>query len=46
MVRAGYAVDFMGGRYRSAEAEARADKRGIWRGSFERPEQWRLSNRH
>jgi endonuclease YncB( thermonuclease family) len=41
MVRAGYAVNFMGGSYASAEAEARAAKRGIWRGSFDRPQDWR-----
>jgi endonuclease YncB( thermonuclease family) len=41
MVRAGYAVNFMGGTYASAEAEARTAKRGIWRGSFERPQDWR-----
>ena len=41
MVRAGYAVNFMEGRYSGAEAEARSAKRGIWRGSFERPQEWR-----
>ena len=41
MVRAGYAVSFMEGRYSGAEAEARTAKRGIWRGSFERPQEWR-----
>jgi endonuclease YncB( thermonuclease family) len=40
-VRAGYAVNFMGGGHQAAEAEARAEKRGIWRGSFERPQDWR-----
>lgn len=45
MVRAGFAVDFMSGGYRAAEAEARADKRGIWQGSFERPQDWRRQNR-
>ena len=44
MVRAGYAVDFMSGGYRGAEAEARAEKRGIWRGTFEPPQDWRRSN--
>jgi endonuclease YncB( thermonuclease family) len=43
-VRAGYAVDYMGGRYATAEAEARAARRGIWRGEFERPQDWRRSN--
>ena len=32
---------FMGGGYGVAEAEARAEKRGIWRGSFDRPQDWR-----
>jgi endonuclease YncB( thermonuclease family) len=44
MVRAGLAVDYMGGRYAAAEAEARAARRGIWRGEFERPEAWRRAN--
>lgn len=41
MVRGGHAVNFMDGRYEAAEAEARGAKRGIWRGSFERPQDWR-----
>jgi endonuclease YncB( thermonuclease family) len=41
MVRAGYAVNFMGTDYASAEAEARTAKRGIWRGSFDQPQTWR-----
>ena len=41
MVRAGFAVNFMEGRYCAAEAEARNANRGIWRGSFERPQEWR-----
>lgn len=41
MVRAGYAVNFIEGRYSAAETEARSAKRGIWRGSFERPQEWR-----
>ena len=45
MVRAGYAIDFMKGGYGAAEAEARATKRGIWRGEFERPGDWRAKNR-
>ena len=47
MVRAGYAVDFSRaffGTYRAAEAEARAAHRGLWRGSFERPQDWRRSH--
>ncbi|HEY7457243.1 MAG TPA: thermonuclease family protein [Xanthobacteraceae bacterium] len=41
MVRAGYAVDFMNGGYRSAEAEARKAKHGIWSGEFEMPAEYR-----
>ena len=39
MVRDGWAVSF--GGYPSLEAEARKAKRGIWRGDFERPQDWR-----
>jgi endonuclease YncB( thermonuclease family) len=41
MVRDGYAVNFLSGGYQATEAEARADKRGIWRGAFEPPQDWR-----
>ena len=44
MVRRGYAVDFTrysGGRYATAQLEARAARRGIWQGQFLEPEQWR-----
>jgi endonuclease YncB( thermonuclease family) len=41
MVRAGYAVNFMSGGYQAAEAAARSEKRGIWRGAFEQPQEWR-----
>jgi endonuclease YncB( thermonuclease family) len=47
MVRDGYAVDLGGaaGRlYRDAEAEAHEAKRGIWRGNFELPSEWRAAN--
>lgn len=47
MVRDGYAIDLggqAGNPYRDAEAEAREAKRGIWRGSFERPSDWRQAN--
>jgi len=40
MVRDGYAIDLggaAGNPYRDAQAEAEAAKRGIWRGTFERP---------
>jgi endonuclease YncB( thermonuclease family) len=41
MVRAGYAVSFMSVRYWLAELDARWNKRGLWRGSFDRPQAWR-----
>jgi len=47
MVRDGYAIDLgpkYGNPYADAEAEARAAKRGIWRGTFQEPAQWRLAN--
>lgn len=44
MIREGLAVDFMSGGYGGAEAEARAARRGIWAGSFERPQEWRRRN--
>jgi endonuclease YncB( thermonuclease family) len=43
MVRQGFAVSF--GDFFAAEAEARAAKRGLWRGTFERPSVWRDRNR-
>ena len=47
MVRDGYAID-LGGRaghpYRDAEDEARSAQRGIWRGPFDRPSDWRQAN--
>lgn len=39
MVEQGWAVSY--GDYRSEEATARRDKRGIWAGSFQVPQQWR-----
>lgn len=47
MVREGYAIDLgpkFGNPYADAEREARDAKRGIWRGSFERPSEWRQAN--
>ena len=47
MVRDGYAVDLGGPAnhpYRDAESEARSAERGIWRGSFDRPSDWRQAN--
>jgi endonuclease YncB( thermonuclease family) len=41
MVRAGLAVAFMGWRYALAEREAKTHRRGLWRGSFEKPQDWR-----
>jgi hypothetical protein len=44
MVREGLAINLSGfgeGRYADAESEARAARRGIWRGSFEPPADWR-----
>jgi len=47
LVRDGYAIDLggaAGNPYRDAEAEAQTAKRGIWRGTFERPSDWRQAN--
>jgi len=43
MVREGLAVSFGGksGPYTALEDDARTAKRGIWRGTFERPRAWR-----
>jgi endonuclease YncB( thermonuclease family) len=44
LVRDGYAIDLgsaAGNPYADAEAEAKTSKRGIWRGTFERPSDWR-----
>jgi endonuclease YncB( thermonuclease family) len=44
MVRAGHAIELRQhsrGRYSDAEREARAARRGLWAGEFERPAQWR-----
>lgn len=49
MVREGWAVDYRRyskGRYAGAEAEARADKRGIWSGKFEKPWAWRKRKKY
>jgi endonuclease YncB( thermonuclease family) len=45
MVREGYAVSFMSGRYWLAELDARWNRRGIWRGAFDRPQDWRRGAR-
>jgi endonuclease YncB( thermonuclease family) len=46
MVLDGYAIDLasQGNPYKDAEKEAREAKRGIWRGSFEQPAQWRQAH--
>jgi len=47
MVRSGYAVDLpgpSGDPYQAAEAEAKDAKRGIWRGPFGRPSDWRQAH--
>jgi len=47
MVRQGYAIDLggeAGNSYHQAEGEAQAGKHGIWRGTFERPSDWRLAH--
>lgn len=45
MVRSGYATTFnrpgSSNRYDEAQAQARADKRGLWVGAFEIPQEWR-----
>lgn len=45
MVRAGYAVSFMSSHYWLAELDARWNRRGIWRGTFDRPQAWRRATR-
>ncbi len=48
MVRSGYATVFtrpgIASPYDKAQAEARAEKRGIWAGTFDVPSDWRRSN--
>jgi endonuclease YncB( thermonuclease family) len=47
LVSQGYAIDLggpIGNPYQAEEAEAKAAKRGIWRGPFERPSDWRQAN--
>jgi endonuclease YncB( thermonuclease family) len=46
LVRNGYAMDFTrysGGRYAKLEEKARSTKRGLWRGTFDRP--WEVRDR-
>jgi endonuclease YncB( thermonuclease family) len=44
LVREGYAVGYSAGDYAAAEREAKSAGRGIWAGSFERPQDWRRRN--
>jgi len=47
IVRQGNAINLggeAGNPYHQAEVEAQAGKRGIWRGTFERPSDWRLAH--
>jgi endonuclease YncB( thermonuclease family) len=47
LVREGLALNFGGdtaGPYAAAEADAQAAKRGIWRGTFDKPFDWRQAN--
>jgi endonuclease YncB( thermonuclease family) len=48
MVSQGYAVDykkFSKGAYLGAQRQAQAEKRGIWSGRFQLPEEWRRERR-
>jgi len=48
MVSTGYAVDYPAyshGKYRQQEDEARAAKRGLWIGRFDKPWDWRREHR-
>ncbi len=45
MVRAGAAIAYIDRRYQAQEQEARQARRGLWAGTFERPEDWRRANR-
>ena len=47
LVRDGYAIDLggeAGNPYSDAETEAKDAKRGIWRGTFDRPSDWRQAH--
>lgn len=49
MVRSGWAINYQRysrGRYLEAEEDARTERRGMWAGTFDRPEAWRRENRH
>jgi endonuclease YncB( thermonuclease family) len=47
LVQQGYAIDLggeAGNPYQADEEQAKAAKRGIWRGTFERPSDWRQAH--
>lgn len=44
MVRQGLAVAYLGNAYQSEEATARAARRGLWAGSFQRPADYRAEH--
>ena len=46
LVRQGYAISYGGlsNPYHDAETEAKDAKRGIWRGTFEQPSDWRKAH--
>ncbi len=44
MVRGGHAVAY--GDYEREEAEARAARRGLWSGPFQRPQDWRKAHKN
>lgn len=49
MVRSGWAVDyeyFSQGFYKSAQDQARTQKKGIWVGAFQMPRAWRKANKY
>ena len=41
MVRSGWAIAHLSRDYQREEDEARATRRGLWQGAFQRPEDWR-----
>nr|WP_246270699.1 thermonuclease family protein [Hongsoonwoonella zoysiae] len=47
LVRSGHALDwprYSGGKYARQERAAKAERAGIWQGTFERPWEWRRRN--
>lgn len=47
IVQSGWALDYArysGGRFARAQAQAKATRRGIWSGSFQKPDQYRRQN--